>query len=302
MNEKFLFAIGLLLMVSIAGCTQPSQGSGEAVPVKAPAPAPTPPAAPAQSVLKTQSFAELTPTPAMDFPKFNAWKGASAVIKYYNFGPTSDQAAPVYYFFHENGLPVEGQYPVFGEVEAGIFEEVTESDAGYSDFRIIHRVFVPNDYKANALKSVSEIKANALRTEKTRVAINMPMVPSGSTLLEDNGQHPLQEGWYKGNEVEYAVFEATEAGYGTVVMPELVNVDSGKVWKLPGWAFMNEQGMLKGQYTIFEKWDGLYPPLWKITFVMWPDDYVPNTLKSKADVEASGYPTKPGPNVNCPVV
>jgi hypothetical protein len=49
---------------------------------------------------------------------------------------------------------------------------------------------------------------------------------------------------------------------------------------------------VKGQYNIYDSIPGMekYSPLWIFNYVVVPKDYRPNSLRSEADVLASGYP------------
>ena len=49
---------------------------------------------------------------------------------------------------------------------------------------------------------------------------------------------------------------------------------------------------VKGQYNIYDSIPGMeaYSPLWIFNYVVVPRDYQPNSLRSEADVLASGYP------------
>jgi hypothetical protein len=49
---------------------------------------------------------------------------------------------------------------------------------------------------------------------------------------------------------------------------------------------------VKGQYNIYDSVPGMekYSPLWIFNYVVVPRDYKPNSLRSEANVLASGYP------------
>ncbi len=62
---------------------------------------------------------------------------------------------------------------------------------------------------------------------------------------------------------------------------------------------LDEQGKLRGtpdvvagQLNIYDSVPGMpkYSPIWQFNYVVVPADYEPNTLRSAADCEASGYP------------
>jgi hypothetical protein len=52
-----------------------------------------------------------------------------------------------------------------------------------------------------------------------------------------------------------------------------------------------EPERVEGQYNIYDSIPGMddYSPLWQFNFVVVPDDYEPNTLRSEADCRNSGY-------------
>jgi hypothetical protein len=49
---------------------------------------------------------------------------------------------------------------------------------------------------------------------------------------------------------------------------------------------------VKGQYNIYDSVPGMdkYSPLWRFNYVVVPEDYEPNSLRSERDVLRSGYP------------
>jgi hypothetical protein len=62
---------------------------------------------------------------------------------------------------------------------------------------------------------------------------------------------------------------------------------------------------VEGQHNIVDviPGDAGYSDLWEVNLVTVPEDYEPDSLKSREDVEASGYKTMvPGLLVNCPIV
>lgn len=53
-----------------------------------------------------------------------------------------------------------------------------------------------------------------------------------------------------------------------------------------------EPERVEGQYNIYDSVPGMaaYSPLWQFNYVIVPEDYRPNTLRSEADCLKSGYP------------
>lgn len=139
------------------------------------------------------------------------------------------------------------------------------------------------------------------KTSDTSVLKTQPFPPSGQ--LGTSPQiYNLEVGWYKGEEISYYNF-----GTNTPLNPQ----DSERVLAAPGWLFVtsvNPDGTpnkLEGQFTIFDVMvgDAGYSDLWQIYFVMPPADYVPNSVHSLSELEASGLSIeKSSMLVNCPYV
>jgi hypothetical protein len=110
----------------------------------------------------------------------------------------------------------------------------------------------------------------------------------------------LVTGWYRGQEVRYYDF-----GMNTPL------VSGTTVATAPLYVFirgMNPDGtpdFLPGQHNISDVVPGEegYSDLWEIMLVQPPDDYQPDSIRSKADLDAAGFNIQPaGLFVNCPVV
>lgn len=111
--------------------------------------------------------------------------------------------------------------------------------------------------------------------------------------------HPLITGWYRGDEVRYYDFGMNSPVSGNTVTPA------------PIWAFitgMDDDGnpvFVEGQHTIIDAVPGDmdYSDLWEVQLVTVPEDYEPDSIRSRDEVEMGGYEiTPPGIYVNCPVV
>ena len=116
--------------------------------------------------------------------------------------------------------------------------------------------------------------------------MNCPVVPEGSTL--ELGQPGLTEGWYQGQPVYYFDFG-------------LNPVETAPIYVL----FYDDGSMVEGQLNIVDTVPGEpdYSAFWQVHVVTVPDDYVPNSAMSLADLLAAGYPISATDMlVNCPIV
>lgn len=109
----------------------------------------------------------------------------------------------------------------------------------------------------------------------------------------------LVSGWYREKPVRYYDFGMRSAVSGSTVIPA------------PIWAFitgMDDAGnpvFVEGQHNVVDvaPGDAGYSDLWEVRLVMAPADYKADSIRSKAEVEASGYEVAPaGLFVNCPIV
>lgn len=86
----------------------------------------------------------------------------------------------------------------------------------YSDFMEVNFVTVPEDYEANTLKSNEDILASGYATEESGIILNIPIVPTGSTLqdpeMKGTAKAPIEsvKVWYKCIEVWTYVFEVND--------------------------------------------------------------------------------------------
>ncbi|HLZ72609.1 MAG TPA: hypothetical protein VKV26_22100 [Dehalococcoidia bacterium] len=219
------------------------------------------------------------------------WYRGNAV-KYYDFGTNTKlaggnvlAAAPIYLFItgmNADGTPnaVKGQHNIV---------DLLQGQPGYSDLWQINFVSVPASYAADTAKSLDEITAAGFGVAPANMFVNCPLVPQDTT-LEDGKQ--LTQGWYDGQPVFYPDFG--------------LNPDAS----LPIYALVNgfdAQGnpqAVAGQNNIIDSvpTDQGYSAFWRVNFVTVPAGYVANTLRSAADVVASGFPIMQSNTiVNCPV-
>jgi hypothetical protein len=113
-------------------------------------------------------------------------------------------------------------------------------------------------------------------------------------------EQKLVAGWYRGSEVKYYDFGAnTKLASGSVVAtaPIYVFITGMNADGTPAFA--------QGQHNIIDvkPGDAGYSDLWQVMMVTVGDDYEADSIRSKADVDASGLQvTTTQMFVNCPVV
>lgn len=203
-------------------------------------------------------------------------------------------SAPVHAFAYASdpSRSVDGQTPVF---------DVIPGDDGYNDFWQMVKVLVPDDYKANSIKSLADIENSGFELVSTGTIINCPLVPYGSTAELANRN---SVGWYKGKHVQYFSFESLET---TVVNSGALDVPYAVVRVI-----FEDNDPSKGMkvdpdtgktHNVFDTVPGdeLYRALWRHDFVDEADfDSIHNWESSLAARE-----TDIGMDnilVNCPVV
>ena len=117
-------------------------------------------------------------------------------------------------------VPIQKVYLVMDDdkiVGNPIIESHTADKNAYSDFMAVEIVTAPIDYSAEDFKSVGDIlSSSAVVLSQSVSVINMPVVPTGSTLQDphkkSNEKAPINpvSVWYKGVEVQTFVFEVTD--------------------------------------------------------------------------------------------
>lgn len=222
----------------------------------------------------------------------NGWyRGGDA--RYWDFGMASPSnasgtvsRAPIYAFTtgkNDDGSPrlVSGQHNVI---------DVLPGQAGYSDLWEVMLITVPTSYVADSVRSRADIEAQGFQAVSAGLFVNCPVVPTGSTVEEGS---PLVQGWYRGEAVYYPDF-----GMNRPV-------------SIPIWAFatgMNSDGspkLVEGQRNVIDAIPGQagYSAFWRVNLVMVSGGYTANSIKSAAEVAASGFPvTQTSMVVNCPVL
>lgn len=134
-------------------------------------------------------------------------------------------------------------------------------------------------------------------TNESGLATN---TPGGASPASEGRVFPLVAGWYRGEGVEYYDFGAnTKLASGSTV-------STAPLWRfITGMDAQGNPEFLAGQHNIIDviPGDAGYSDLWEIMLVTAGDDYEPDSIKSKEDLDASALEVSAaGILVNCPVV
>ncbi|MEO8287980.1 MAG: hypothetical protein ABI670_16245 [Chloroflexota bacterium] len=138
------------------------------------------------------------------------------------------------------------------------------------------------------------------------VAVSAMLAPAafaqtGSVFTEPAKNYPLVTGWFQHRLTHYFDF-----GSNSPVSKDASRVVAAPIFVLvTGFAANGDPQFVPDQRNIIDvvPGDPGYSDLWQVNLVVVPQGYVANTIKSAADVKASGYDVKvPGLLVNCPVV
>jgi hypothetical protein len=224
------------------------------------------------------------------------------VVKYYNFDVQPLTPAPLYMIYREGeSTSVAEQLNIIN---------VIPGDIGYSDFWIIYKVTVPNDYVANTVTSYDDIVKKGYAITKTSEVFNCPVVPFGSTssLRYGTESNELHRGWYKDKVVYYFTYmeqelTANQAGLMPIspiyvtfnINPNDMNPNSGSAS-----GDVLESGSLQTHNVVATiPTDSDYSPLWSV-YVYDNADFenvtnLETALNSTILAEGVMY-------VNCPVV
>jgi hypothetical protein len=221
-------------------------------------------------------------------------------VRYYNFDVQPTTPAPIYVLFREGeSSPVPGQLNVVDAIPG---------DEGYNDFWQVIKVTVPKGYTANTISSLAQIRHAGYTLTPTRMLVNCPIVPEGSTArLRAGGESAeLHRGWYRDQVVFYFTFEEkqlnTTAGGTVPVSPIFVtfNVNPDKPNGGPPSGFKTEPGGVQTHNVVqtLPSSEG-YSPLWLVSVYDNADFASVNSLQgiAQAKLLASGVAT-----VNCPIV
>jgi len=214
-------------------------------------------------------------------------------VTYYDFGMNTPfaandmvQTSPIYVLI--TGMDMDGN-PVFVAGQHNIVDDLP-GDSDYSDLWNVTLVTVPMGYVPDSIRSFQEIENAGFDMTTTDLFVNCPIVPAGSTLASGK---TLVQGWFRGQPVYYP-------DYG-LNPPEVAPIYA----LITGMDAQGNPMFVDGQKNIIDVKPGDmgYSAFWDVQLVTVPSGYLANTLKSAADVMASGYPmADPGLLVNCPVV
>ncbi|MDX1393491.1 MAG: hypothetical protein R3195_03835 [Gemmatimonadota bacterium] len=187
-------------------------------------------------------------------------------VAYYNFDVQPSTPAPIYVLFREGE-----QQPVPGQLN---IVDVIPGDPGYNDFWQVVKVTVPEDYVANSMTDVGELRAAGYTMRKTTDLVNCPIVPAGSTAGRrlGGGSTGLMRGWYRGQVVYYFTFEerslrTTPSGM-VPVSPIFVtfNVNPDRAGGGPPSGFRTEDGSSQTHNVLATlPTDAGYSPLWQVS-------------------------------------
>ena len=208
------------------------------------------------------------------------------------------------------------------------------SDANlYSDFVEVVLVAVDNTYVADTYKSAADIAESGNPTTNTGTIVNMPVVPTGSTLqdpADKDAAAPISPVtcWYRGNAIDTYVFEvtsqdavdffadtrATTSADYAIPVTNYASID--RVSAIPLW-HVNQytRGVTAGEgggpspdghrnVINLDRGDDGYSPLWEIAWVSEvPINYSADEASNSKDFSAAnGFKTLFGLPmfVNCP--
>jgi len=195
-----------------------------------------------------------------------------------------------------------------------ILEAVPKNGAGpnvhISDFTArmfspiwkLHAVTVVSSYDPNdpamLIDSFQKVNSSPLVKEilATNMFLNAPVVPVGTT-VDPEFTTPPMDAFYNGHIVSIVPYDIEDGGFNVQVMfmftEEKTLAEGGKVLEELPYHLV----------ASFPPGEPFYTSLWEIWNVVVPKDFDVTTLKSAADVKASGFPImSTGLRLNCPVV
>jgi hypothetical protein len=220
-------------------------------------------------------------------------------VEYYNFDVQPTIPAPIYVLFKEGARdPVDGQFNII---------DVLPGETGYNDFWQVHKVTVPQGYKANQVASYAEIQSAKYMIEPMSAIVNCPVVPDGSAATKRlaGGSAALTKGWYKGKAVSYFNFtekSLTTSG-GDVPLSTIYvtfNINPDLMGGGPPSGFVTENGSTQTHNVVATlPSDAGYSPLWAV------DAYDNASFTTVSNLNTAVGATSKGmhlANVNCPIV
>lgn len=172
--------------------------------------------------------------------------------------------APIWVFI--TGFDGEGRPQI---LRGRTVVDVVPGDAGYSDLWDVQFVTVPEDYDGG-IHSLAELEASGLPISPSGMLVNCPIVPEGSSV--ETG-HDLRPGWYRGEPMFYydVGLSPTIAGDAYVMVAGLD--ESGEPTEVVGTPVLS--GDLEGDF-------------WRLSYVMVDGEFGANSIRSLAELEASG--------------
>ena len=208
-----------------------------------------------------------------DYVIERAWRNGEW-MGYVDFGtntrPDSDGnviVAPIWAFvsgFNEDGSPqmIEGHRTML---------DVVPGDEGYSDLWAVQFVVVPEGTDSESIHSLSDLEASGLEIVPSGMLVNCPIVPGDATVESGHGVHAT---WYRGETTHY--------------------FDMGLSPATPGHAYvfvtgLDEAGRPAGVVGTPVLAGDLENDFWRLHYVIVDASYAANSLRSVAEVEASGF-------------
>lgn len=216
---------------------------------------------------------------------------------YYTFDVQSPHPDDIYVFFKKSNPLVEitEQHHVIPSLPG---------EGDYTDFWVVNKVIVPDNYVPNTLTSEDEINASGYSIEKTNMIVNCPVVPFGSTakLKWGGGSQKLVICWYKDSASAYFNFDEAplaSTASGDVPIADIFVMFNDNAAG-PSSGFKTEPGTTQTHNVLDSSpGDADYSPLWA-NHVLDNADF--EQVKNLATAQ-SAHELNPNLGlVNCPVV
>lgn len=219
------------------------------------------------------------------------------VTQYYNFDVQPTIPEDIYVFFKSGATsPISGQNNVIPTIPG---------ENGYSDFWLVNKVIVPDNYVANTLTSEAEILASGYTIQKTNTVVNCPVVPFGSTAARSKTTgtaSTLTVGWYKGKAVAYFNFDeaalTTKVSGMVPVSPIYVMFNDNAAGPSSGFKTETNNPSQTHNVLATNPGDISYSPLWSVQVIN--NVNFNNVTNLTTAIAATSSPA--GATVNCPVV
>jgi hypothetical protein len=223
-------------------------------------------------------------------------------IRYYDLDIRSQVPAKLY-TFSRDGEPVAGQLPVLARAPG---------EMGYNDFVRVFDVAVPSGYRANSIRSESDLLASRFLVSPTDRIINRPVVPEGSSaeLRSRGGSNAIEYAWHGGEIAPAFVFEAQvpsqDIGFGeravnisTIYVTFNVNPDQEGGGPATG-PRMEPGGSQTHNVAETVPGDPLYSPLWMV--IIYDNSAFAEVRDQQSARAAPVVARVPSPLIDCPIV